>query len=213
MFYKGKPLRSFRQADIEWSTELLGNSRTSTVGAKGCAVACVAMATQLRGAGGLLTPRQVNIAGRAAGGFVSGSGSMILERLAKSASLVAPESLRLRDKDPSVEADQKVLASTIFRSLSKASAGGFFVDGGFCILNVDHNGDEHPDHFILLVGPSGDHGWEALDPAPGASIRIDSLTFQGDSLWGHSPGGTEIWKHYKVIGAAPIGVELSGDFR
>lgn len=204
MLRNGKPLRVFRQADFPG---LLGFSKKSSIAGKGCFVSCVAMATQLSST--ILDPKQVNESAKAGRGFVAGTDSLILERAAKASGLCAPEELRLRDLDVADEFDIELARQTIDCSLlpydqGAPGVGGFFVGGGFCIANVDHTGDGNPDHFILIVGRHPDGGWSALDPAPGASIRIGP-DFKGVSRW-----SADVEKHYVVWGLAPIGVIIGG---
>lgn len=216
MLIRGKPITIYRQADPEWSSDVLGFSRprpatlaskaqaASTLGAEGCAVAAIAAASGLGPTP--MNPRQVNQAGQKGGAFVAGSGSMILERLAQAAGLWAPESLRVRMMDPGKPADRTKLADVINRSLLPAVGGGYFFDGGFCLINVDHRGDARPDHFILVTNTFGP-GWSAGDPAPGGIVYV-APDMTAVSQWGadkdtHKP----ILKNYVIRGAAPIGVK------
>lgn len=80
-----------------------------------------------------------------------------------------------------------------------AETDGFFVGGGFCIINVDHTGDDRPDHFLVIVRRNG-NGWDAIDPACGDVFIANDLTAEAD--WKGKR------KHYVVLGAAPIGLQV-----
>lgn len=202
-----KPIVSFRQADPFWTTDVLGFSKpcvddegkpqpASTIGRKGCLVASVAIATSGL-APATFTPSGVNDAARKGGGFVAGTGSGRLPQMAASVGLVAPDALRVRDLDPSVPAEAARLRQVIDCAL--AEADGFFVGGGFCIINVDHTGDDRPDHFLVIVRRNG-NGWDAIDPACGDVFIANDLTAEAD--WKGKR------KHYVVLGAAPIGLQV-----
>lgn len=210
MLLNGKPLLVYKQNDAPHALDVLGFSqdrptvgavlgrKARTLGGYGCAVASIATATAL--APVRLTPREVNERGKLARGFAANSGNMILERLAASAGLCAPESLRVRECDQFHEDDLLILRETIRLSLSKTDPERFFEAGGFCLLNVDYDHDLTPEHFTLAVAALDDGSLEVADPAPGAMINIDA-TMHGTSTW-----SSHNVKHYTVIGAAPIGL-------
>jgi hypothetical protein len=202
-----KPIVSFRQADPNWSTDVLGFSKpyvdddgkhqpASTLGRKGCLVTAVAIASSGLAAVSV-SPRGVNEAARKGGGFVAGTGSGRLPQMAASVGLVAHDALRVRDLDPSVPAEAARLRHVIDCALAETE--GFFVGGGFCIINVDHTGDDRPDHFLVIVRRNG-NGWDAIDPACGEVFIANDLTAEAD--WKGKR------KHYVVLGAAPIGLQV-----
>lgn len=194
----------YRQNDDAWSMDFLGHSPSSRLGGKGCMPSSVAMAvsnlTDRR-----MTPRDVNDAARKAGGFVAGTGTGILERMAASVKLLAPESMRVREKDPSVKGDVSALTDLIEAVLG-GKLGPFKANTPRgLIVNVDHSGDGKPDHFVYLHGRHPGGGWILLDPAPGSMVHL-LPTMMATADW-----GTKARPHpktYRVWGVAPIGVPL-----
>jgi hypothetical protein len=222
MLHNGKPIPAFRQGDDVWDGDVLGFSRprvdddgdpvdASRLGTKGCFVSSLSNCTVLSGV--VLNPRQVNEAAKAARAFASGTGSLILEAAAKRVGLCAPESHRVRDLDIGNDLDLTIMRETINLSLLPAARGGFFVDGGFALINFDHTGDGNPDHWCTVVSAHSDGGWSVLDPVPGASFRLlESGT--GVVTWGRSKKtGRPITKTMRAWGVAPIGKVLAEDDR
>ncbi len=192
---------AYKQADPLWGSDLLGCSPTSTMGGYGCMVATVASLAPL--AGLVISPGELNALGRKHGAFVAGTGKGKLEKLAALAGLVAPEHLRIRDHDPRDPVDHARMVEVIRRSLAGPDvADGYFTEPGACVINVDHNGDDTPDHFLALVAEASE-GWAGLDPAPGRGVPIPRSLAGFRVRWSPTKQKT-----YTVIGIAPIGGKL-----
>ena len=75
------------------------------------------------------------------------------------------------------------------------------LDVGLAILNVNHDGDAAPDHFVLARRLEGDRVWYA-DPATGAESWLDLRTLSGTSLWKTRKG--TITKVYSALSVRPL---------
>lgn len=149
--------RPLRQADAVWKDILIGAS-SKTIGAVGCLLTALTMASNyLRGTS--LTPPDTNEIGKMHPGSFSGANTVI-STLAAAIGLGAPESLRLRSG--SVSSLRARIDSTLSR-------------GGVAILAVDYNrsgtGNLEGDHFILCLDQ------QAINPKDRAAAQesLDAL--------------------------------------
>lgn len=168
----------YRQGDKRWRDQTLGRG-SSTLWKGGCLVTCFAMAVE-RLLGKEMTPEVVNARCKVAGAFTN---SMLAPReAAKALGLVLVE----RERDvPWTDPD-------LVRITNEALAAG-----GLAIVHVDSDNDTVGQHFVLVVEKLVDGTYLALDPAPGAEVKLSSQLV-GISYWG------KVAKHYKPVGAMRI---------
>lgn len=171
------------QNDARWGTKKIGTSAALTIGAKGCALSCVAMELSKR-LGRDVTPGELNDVLVKYGAF----DGVLLSWAKASAAIEAEYGVALpMDRKPDT-----MSGATINSTLDAELAAGRPV-----ILHIDHKDEGKPNHWVLIQRKKGDD-FIALDPGSGRETRY-RLNEKGDFV-AMSSSGKPITPEVKAYG-------------
>lgn len=192
------------QSNHEWSQDILGHGgKEDTLGWYACAASSFAWLCNALGVTKHATPRSMNnFLKGIPGAFVDRNGNpgvlLNFEIAAKAVGLKAPDAERTRAP---------------FGDPKLVTAADAALQKGLAAFHVDHNsdvpgGDKNGDHFIAVAAHVGasiaedgtaipEH-YLCMDPAPGATCRLDAKSLQGTSAWNGKA------KHFKVVSVIPV---------
>lgn len=152
---------AFAQRNPKWAGDLLGYSKTVTIGGYGCLLCSVAsFASHARLDRFEIEPPEANERLKQAGGFVAGTGLMLLSQIPAAFPWIK---------------NAGILDYPYPKSADTAKIDAHLAAGGYAVVKVDFKPDTSAldEHWVLILGKVGDEErYHIIDPWHGSKFQM-----------------------------------------